>query len=318
MLMPRRPADWPGCPLLACKERLPHHAPRCDDVGDAGLQVPLVDAFAESGPGSAAAAGAAFSTAFRISPPLTAYPSTSDRKSTSSASGVRDGCIWTRQICSRSTGPGISNSTCVRMWRSNAGSKFAARFVANMTTPLYYSNSCRRTLTTVSTPAGNRDRPRSIDARQSRPPRRRAARRPLRVRPGRLRPHFSASHPCLERKLIEQVFGWMKTIGGLRKLRHRAVSSSIGSFGTDFGALKLATAENCAKRGDSQKSIEKRTSSISEEAAAWLAMLDAWSDRVPVLGLSRVRVPRQRGRDQPGSEGRAHCWQPCPGGLRSD
>jgi Transposase DDE domain len=24
-----------------------------------------------------------------------------------------------------------------------------------------------------------------------------------------------------KRKLIEQVFGWMKTIGGLRKLRHR-------------------------------------------------------------------------------------------------
>ena len=24
-----------------------------------------------------------------------------------------------------------------------------------------------------------------------------------------------------KRKLIEQVFGWMKTVGGLRKLRHR-------------------------------------------------------------------------------------------------
>jgi hypothetical protein len=25
-----------------------------------------------------------------------------------------------------------------------------------------------------------------------------------------------------KRKLVEQSFGWMKTIGGLRKLRHRA------------------------------------------------------------------------------------------------
>ena len=24
-----------------------------------------------------------------------------------------------------------------------------------------------------------------------------------------------------KRKLVEQVFGWMKTVGGLRKLRHR-------------------------------------------------------------------------------------------------
>ena len=26
-----------------------------------------------------------------------------------------------------------------------------------------------------------------------------------------------------KRKLVEQVFGWMKTVGGLRKLRHRGV-----------------------------------------------------------------------------------------------
>ena len=31
-----------------------------------------------------------------------------------------------------------------------------------------------------------------------------------------------------KRKLIEQVFGWMKTVGGLRKLRHRGGGSSIG------------------------------------------------------------------------------------------
>ena len=32
-------------------------------------------------------------------------------------------------------------------------------------------------------------------------------------------PGYAISHR--KRKLIEQVFGWMKTIGGLRKLRHR-------------------------------------------------------------------------------------------------
>ena len=27
-----------------------------------------------------------------------------------------------------------------------------------------------------------------------------------------------------KRKLVEQVFGWMKTVGGLRKLRHRGIA----------------------------------------------------------------------------------------------
>jgi hypothetical protein len=32
-----------------------------------------------------------------------------------------------------------------------------------------------------------------------------------------------------KRKLIEQVFGWMKTVGGLRTLRTAAGNGSIGS-----------------------------------------------------------------------------------------
>ena len=84
-----------------------------------------------------------------MSPPLASYFSARSRKFTSSASGVSVGCICTRQICSRSSTPGISNSTCVRMRRSNAGSKFAARFVAKITTPLNRSSSCSSTLTTV-------------------------------------------------------------------------------------------------------------------------------------------------------------------------
>ena len=32
-----------------------------------------------------------------------------------------------------------------------------------------------------------------------------------------------------KRKLVEQVFGWMKTVGGLRKVRHRGIPWWIGS-----------------------------------------------------------------------------------------
>jgi hypothetical protein len=49
----------------------------------------------------------------------------------------------------RSATPGISKSTCVRMRRSNAGSKFTARFVAKITTPLKPSSSRSSTLTTL-------------------------------------------------------------------------------------------------------------------------------------------------------------------------
>jgi hypothetical protein len=51
--------------------------------------------------------------------------------------------------------------------------------------------------------------------------------------------------------------------------------ASLRSLGADVTSLKLATVENCAKRGDSQKSIDKRTHSIDEEVAAWRAALDA-------------------------------------------
>ena len=44
---------------------------------------------------------------------------------------------------------GISSRTCVLIRRSKAGLKFAARFVAKMTTPLNVSSSLSRTLTTV-------------------------------------------------------------------------------------------------------------------------------------------------------------------------
>ena len=47
----------------------------------------------------------------------------------------------------------------------------------------------------------------------------------------------------------------------------------LDSLNGDFTSLKAITAKNCSKRGDSENSIEKRTNSIDEEAAAWLAMI---------------------------------------------
>ena len=55
----------------------------------------------------------------------------------------------------RSSTPGISNSTWVRIRRSNAGSKLAAMFVAKITTPLNVSSSCSSTLTTAFSRAGS-------------------------------------------------------------------------------------------------------------------------------------------------------------------
>ena len=46
------------------------------------------------------------------------------------------------------------------------------------------------------------------------------------------------------RKLIEQVFGWMKTIGGLRKLRHRGgelVDSILTFTAAAYNLIRLRT-----------------------------------------------------------------------------
>jgi hypothetical protein len=46
---------------------------------------------------------------------------------------------------------------------------------------------------------------------------------------GRTTRHEGYAISQRKRKLIEQVFGWMKTIGGLRRVRHRGGEPSIGS-----------------------------------------------------------------------------------------
>ena len=41
-----------------------------------------------------------------------------------------------------------------------------------------------------------------------------------------------------KRKLVEQVFGWMKTVGGLRKLRHRGIA--LVDWQVTFAATRLS------------------------------------------------------------------------------
>ena len=41
---------------------------------------------------------------------------------------------------------------------------------------------------------------------------------------GRTTRHAGYAVSQRKRKLVEQVFGWMKTVGGLRNLRHRGVA----------------------------------------------------------------------------------------------
>ena len=50
MAMPRRAADWPGWRAARLQRATAASRARCDDVGDAGLQVPLVDALRRVGP----------------------------------------------------------------------------------------------------------------------------------------------------------------------------------------------------------------------------------------------------------------------------
>ena len=40
-----------------------------------------------------------------------------------------------------------------------------------------------------------------------------------------------------KRKLVEHVFGWMKTVGGLRKLRHRGIAPVERSWGVSPNQL---------------------------------------------------------------------------------
>ena len=47
-----------------------------------------------------------------------------------------------------------------------------------------------------------------------------------------------------KRKLVEQVFGWMKTVGGLRKLRHRGASlvdSNVTFAAAAYNLVRLRT-----------------------------------------------------------------------------
>lgn len=64
---------------------------------------------------------------------------------------------------------------------------------------------------------------------------------------GRTTRHAGYAVSQQKRKLVEQVFGWMKTVGGLRKLRHRGVEL------VDFQLTFTATAYNLVRMGNLQE-----------------------------------------------------------------
>ena len=75
---------------------------------------------------------------------------------------------------------------------------------------------------------------------------------------GRTTRHASYHVSQRKRKLVEQVFGWMKTVGGLRKLRHRGVD--LVDWQLTFAAtLGLDRGLGCVG-GDSSKALQTRFS----------------------------------------------------------
>ena len=47
-----------------------------------------------------------------------------------------------------------------------------------------------------------------------------------------------------KRKLVEQIFGWMKTVGGMRKLRHRGIERTGWMFIFSAAAYNLVRMRN--------------------------------------------------------------------------
>ena len=61
---------------------------------------------------------------------------------------------------------------------------------------------------------------------------------------GRTTRHAGYETSQRKRKLIEQVFGWMKTVGGIRKTRHRGVPMVEWMFVFTAAAYNLVRIRN--------------------------------------------------------------------------
>ena len=77
-----------------------------------------------------------------------------------------------------------------------------------------------------------------------------------------------------KRKLVEQVFGWMKTVGGLRKLRHRGIAL------VDWQLTFAATAYNVGPVAESGGEV----SLIAGRGCRWPPRRDSVSPCAPLSG----------------------------------
>ena len=77
-----------------------------------------------------------------------------------------------------------------------------------------------------------------------------------------------------KRKLVEQVFGWMKTVGGLRKLRHRGIAL------VDWQLTFAATAYNLVRL----RNLEGEVSLIAGRGCRWPPRRDSVSPCAPLSG----------------------------------
>jgi hypothetical protein len=72
---------------------------------------------------------------------------------------------------------------------------------------------------------------------------------------GRTTPHPAYMLSQQKRKLVEQGFGWMKTVGGLRKLHHRDVALVRWVFTFNAAAYNLVRMHNLLARRSVSNSL---------------------------------------------------------------
>ena len=92
-----------------------------------------------------------------------------------------------------------------------------------------------------------------------------------------------------KRKLVEQVFGWMKTVGGLRKLRHRGVPL------VDWQLTFAATAYNLSACGIWRRRVPDRRPRVSPAPSSGSAHTRAHCRRSGVTRMMLKKTARYPG-----------------------
>jgi hypothetical protein len=75
-----------------------------------------------------------------------------------------------------------------------------------------------------------------------------------------------------KRKRVEEIFGWMKTVGGLRKLRHRGLESVGWMFTFTAAAYNLMRIRNLSTSVARGKCMRRSVSKSAWEGAKSLQM----------------------------------------------